>query len=108
MDIAKRAAEIYAEYGTIKQTARIIGVSPQTVKRLLISQGVYSTPLTQRVEALRALGKTDAQIAGEMGISVKWVIANTPYTRGTYKGEKKTLNAQHIAACRQRKAENQK
>jgi DNA-binding CsgD family transcriptional regulator len=107
MDIAKRAAEIYAEYKSIKQAAKILNVSEQTVKRLLISQGLFESELTLRISRLRGEGKTDEQIASSLGIGVNAVLANSPYTKWTYKGEEKSINAQRIAECRKRKTERE-
>lgn len=64
---------------SIREVGRIMHLSEAETKRLLIEGGWYSTKETRAVRKLMRSGKTDAEIAEELEMSVRKVRALKPY-----------------------------
>ena len=93
----------------MSETARILDVSPQTVKRILISNGIFPPKRAQQIANLNNLGMTVSDIAEFLKISEDTVRSNLPYTKGGYATGQKSKNAKKIAQCRNnKKAKSQK
>ena len=69
----------YRETGSIRQTARQCNAHIDTVRRCLITAGLYTNERVERVTALREQGLTTSQIAAELGCSELTVVNNSPY-----------------------------
>ena len=90
-------------------TARILDVSPQTVKRILISNGIFPSKRAQQIANLNDLGLNVSDIAEFLKISKDTIRSNLPYTKGGYATGPKSENAKKIAQCRaNKKAKSQK
>ena len=90
-------------------TARILDVSPQTVKRVLISNGIFPSKRAQQIANLNDLGMNVSDIAEFLKISKDTIRSNLPYTKGGYATGPKSENAKKIAQCRtNKKAKSQK
>ena len=90
-------------------TARILDVSPQTVKRVLISNGIYPSKRAQQIANLNDLGMNVSDIAEFLKISKDTVRSNLPYTKVGYATGQKSKNAVRVARCRtNKKAKSQK
>ena len=93
----------------MSETARILDVSPQTVKRVLISNGIFPSKRAQPIANLNDLGLNVSDIAEFLKISNDTVRSNLPYTKGGYATGPKSENAKKIAQCRaNKKAKSQK
>ena len=93
----------------MSETARILDVSPQTVKRVLISNGIFPSKRAQPIANLNDLGLNVSDIAEFLKISEDTVRSNLPYTKGGYATGLKFENAKKIAQCRANKrAKSQK
>ena len=93
----------------MSETARILDVSPQTVKRVLISNGIFPSKHTQQIDNLNDIGLNVSDIAEFLKISEDTVRSNLPYTRGGYATGQKSKNAVRVARCRNNKrAKSQK
>lgn len=103
---ARDILSTYEKTGSIRATAKELGIGYQVVRRVLITYGVYASQTTQRVEDLRNSGKTIDDIARELHIGRNWAICNLPYTKGSYRIGEKTVNAQRIAESRKRRNKN--
>lgn len=103
MAIGDRILELYNTHKSIKAVARESGLSEQTVRRMLISRGVYPNEISKQIARLRLSDCSDEEIMEIMGISRKVLQSQSPYTRGTYKGSNKSANACYIAKFRARK-----
>ena len=79
-------------------------LSAPKVKRILITSGLYSTPRTEEIAAMRRQGMTVEQIAEELGITVAAVQAHLPYIKGHYMAEYPTINALRIRRSREKKS----
>lgn len=100
----KEILDKYAETQSIRATASCLGLAPQTVKRRLITHGVYTSPIVRNVDELLRAGYTVQEAAKELGIGVNAVLANMPHTKGSYAIGEKTENAKRIEKCRNKKA----
>ena len=90
-------------------TARILDVSPQTVKHVLISNGIFPSKRAQQIANLNDLGLNVSDIAEFLKISEDTVRSHLPYTKGGYATGQKSKNAVRVARCRtNKKAKSQK
>lgn len=69
----------YQETGSIRRTAQQCNAHIDTVRRCLITAGLYTNERVERVTALREQGLTTSQIAAELGCSELTVVNNSPY-----------------------------
>ena len=93
----------------MSETARILDVSLQTVKRVLISNGIFPSKRAQQIANLNDMGLNVSDIAELLEISEDTVRSNLPYTKGGYATGPKSENAKKIAQCRaNKKAKSQK
>ena len=93
----------------MSETARILDVSPQTVKRVLISNGIFPSKRAQPIANLNDLGLNVSDIADFLKISKDTIRSNLPYTKGGYATGQKSKNAVRVARCRNNKrAKSQK
>lgn len=101
--------ESYEITKNMSKTARILDVSPQTVKRVLISNGIYPSKRAKQIAILNNLGMNVSEIAEFLKISEDTVRSNLPYTKGGYATGQKSKNAVRVARCRNNKrAKSQK
>lgn len=93
----------------MSETARNLKLSEQTVKRVLITNGIYPSERAKEVARLRLTGMTVPEISEYLKITEKIVLSNLPYTKGSYATGPKSENAEKIAKCRaNKKAKSQK
>lgn len=85
MEIIERALQIYGNTQSIKETARILQISEQVVRRYLINAGAYTSPQIASILSLHEEGKTVPEICSLLNISRSAVQSVLPYTKGTYK-----------------------
>lgn len=88
---------------SIRKTASDTGVSEHSVRKILITAGMFTSPLVERIKELEAAGMPRHDIAAHLKISKSCVDANTPYSKGTYLDQNKSQNAIRIAKCREQK-----
>ena len=91
---------------SIREVGRIMHLSEAKVKRLLIDGGWYSTKETRAVRKLMRSGKTDEQIAEELGITTHKVRVLKPYKDSRIYGIG-TVSAQKNRMYRRRKSEDE-
>lgn len=104
MDALQQTIVRLSEQGVpVKQIARRTGTSEQKVRRVLITMGMWSSPLSEQIRRMLDDGKTLDEIAAALHMTRKNVIIYTPYTKGMYNAEYPTVNALRIRACKQRK-----
>ena len=101
--------ESYEITKNMSETARILDVSTQTVKRVLISNGIYPSKRAHQIANLNDLGLNVSDIAEFLKISEDTVRSNLSYAKGGYATGQKSKNAVRIAKCRNNKrAKSQK
>ena len=91
---------------SIREVGRIMHLSEAKVRRLLIEGGWYSTKETRAVRRLMRSGKTDEQIAEELGITTHKVRVLKPYQDSRIYGIG-TVSAQKNRMYRRRKSEDE-
>ncbi|MGN8762669.1 hypothetical protein [Oribacterium sp. HCP3S3_B9] len=91
---------------SIREVGRIMHLSEAKVKRLLVEGGWYSTKETRAVRRLMRSGKTDEQIAEELGITTHKVRVLKPYKDSRIYGIG-TVSAQKNRMYRRRKSEDE-
>ena len=91
---------------SIREVGRIMGLSQEKTRRLLIEGGWYSTQETRSVRKLMRQGLKDGEIAKELGIPVKKVSSLKPYKDSRIYGIG-TVNAQRNKEYRRRKSEDE-
>lgn len=101
--IARRVCAIYQEENSIKAVSRFTDLSEWTVRKILITAGLYDSERVRQINELRAQGKTISEIAELLNITTSMVTGYIPYQRAMYCGLNKTTNAQKIAQWRRRK-----
>lgn len=84
--------------------AEEFSMTPIKVRKLLITSGVYETPISIAVNKLYRDGKTVKDIQKIMGLSSASVNGYLPYNKTVYKMEEATLTAERLRKYRQRKA----
>ena len=99
---------IYAETGSLKETARVIGVSAQKVRRLLLTAGIIpDNPRTVEIQYLRRQGTSVDSIAKKLKISKKAVLGHLPYQKVEYGRADASENAIRIRRYRQKQCPSQ-
>lgn len=93
----------YRATGSIKATARSSGLSEYTVRRLLYTEGEYTSPRANQIAKLAAQGYTREEIAKILHISQSCIINYWPYSRGTRSCGERSENALRIERCRRKK-----
>lgn len=94
---------LYEQGEPIKRIAHRLSLSEGKVKKILITAGLYSSPLTRDIAERTKAGQTVEQIAVALGVSKNVILGNMPYTKGMYNAEYPTINAIRIRKCKLRK-----
>lgn len=88
--------------------AEEFSLSSLKVRKLLVTAGVYDTPICRRVQELYAVGKTVKEIQHLTGLSAASVSGYLPYRKTVYKLEDRTVLAERLQRYRERKLAVQK
>lgn len=107
MPIQKNVVEHYQLHHSVNEASREFGISAQTVRRILITNGIYLSERSREVARLRLMGMTVPQIAEYLNLDEKVVKSHLPYTKGSYASGEKSLNAERIAKIRARKKQQE-
>ena len=91
---------------SIREVGRIMGLSQEKTRRLLIESGWYSTQEIRSVRKLMRQGLKDDEIAKELDIPLKKVSSLKPYKDSRIYGIG-TVNAQRNKEYRRRKSEDE-
>ena len=110
IELYDRVIESYAKTSSVKKTAEELGISVIKVRRVLITEGLWSSPTSEKIIELHKQGYSTAEIANMLHYTEKNVQAFLPYIRGTYWRENKSQDSVRSKEYRernQRAAENQ-
>lgn len=83
--------------------ARRLKISEQKARKILITAGAWSSPLSLKIAKMREGGKSIGEISESLGITRNAVLSYTPYDRGMQNAEYPTVNALRIRKCRRNK-----
>lgn len=103
MSVYEEVLTAYRKRKTLRGAASEAGVSVYTVRRVLITAGLYKSPKTKRIRELSAAGMPMKDIAEMLHITPNAVSGHMPYRRGCRADWPETENAQRIRECRARK-----
>jgi hypothetical protein len=92
------------EHKPLKHVAEELGITPLKVRKLLITAGAYQSSASMCVAALRADGKTIAQIQEATGLGRASVHGYLPYTKGLYNAAELSTDAERVRLYRARQA----
>lgn len=108
-DLYSRIIESYKKTASVKKTAEELGTSVIKVRRVLITEGLWSSPTSLKILELYEQGLTTSEIAEKLCYTEKNVQAFLPYKRGTY-GNGQSIDSVRSKEYRERNhqaAENQ-
>lgn len=91
---------------SVKEIAKWNNISVHKATKILVTAGVYSSDVYDKVKALREAGKSDVEIAAKLLLGKSVMDRYTPYSKAIYNSEIASTNAQNIRECRKRKKEN--
>lgn len=91
-----------------KKIAHQLGISEQKVRKILITAGAWSSPLSEAIARMIKDGKDIDEIADALNISRNAVLSYMPYDRGMQGAEYPTINALRIRKCRAKKKEGER
>ena len=94
--------EVYLQTGSVKETAELLNTYPIKVRRVLITEGLWSSRTSEAIGALWNQGMTVAEIAEKLCLSEKNIQSYLPYTRGQYGGENRSDTAVRSGIYRER------
>jgi transcriptional regulator with XRE-family HTH domain len=73
----------YAEHKNIKATAKNLGWSHVKTRRILINEGIITTPRAEKIRALHSEGLSASEIAAALGVTRQAVNTYVPYVRAS-------------------------
>lgn len=103
-ELINAVTEVYKEKKEIRATALELSLSPNKVKKLLITGNVLSYSETVQIQFLMQQGKTIEEIQHIMGLSYSSIHAYLPYTKVIYKMSEISQNAERIKTYKARKS----
>ena len=81
-DIYNQIIKEYQFTGSIIDIAEKLGISCTKVRRVLITEGLWSSRTSEEIGKLAKEGYSSGQISARLHITIKNVQAYLPYTRG--------------------------
>ncbi len=98
----RAVVETYLDTNKVTVTAKKLGISEVRVRKVLLTEGLWSSKTSVSVQQYLAKGRTTEEIANLLQTSVKAVQQYVPYSRGLYGQENRSASAQHASAYRER------
>lgn len=92
----------YLDTESVKETAKELHTTPVKVRKVLITEGLWSSKTSVEIQHYLNLGKTTAEIAEILSTTEKAVQQYLPYTKGIYKGDNPSVGALNTAEYRAR------
>lgn len=91
--------EAFRSEGTSLKASKLLGISEQKCRKILVSCGEIPNPYGKQIEALLKQGKTYSEIGKILGISKSCAATYAPYSRKIYNSNQ-TENALKVAQTR--------
>lgn len=101
-ELYDRIIETYRQTHSVKKTAEILGTSVIKVRRVLITEGLWSSTTSRKICELWEKGMSTKEIAEQLHYTEKNVQAFLPYTKGDYGREGKSLDSVRSKEYRER------
>jgi predicted transcriptional regulator len=93
VETIEKVVAVYKKVGSIRETALQTEISATKVRKILITEGLWSSQRSQQIRELSDQGKTSSEIAEALQISVVMVQNYLPYGKGLYDELEKTDTA---------------
>lgn len=90
IELYDRIIASYLNTYSVKATAEELGTSVIKVRKVLITEGLWSSPTSRKIMELIEQGLSTKEIAERLNYTEKNVQAFSPYTRGEYGRENKS------------------
>jgi hypothetical protein len=74
--------ELYKATNSVRATAAALDISYTTVRKVLVSNGQFSSPHMDEVVRMQESGLSPQEIADALGVKRAAVMSFLPYTRG--------------------------
>lgn len=87
---------------SVKDLAEDYGIGEEKIIKLLVTCGVYSSDIYDRIKDMRLSGKSDDEIMSIVGLSKKSFNRYIPYTKGLYGLKEPSDNAKKLREWRKR------
>lgn len=87
----------------LKLLAEEFSMTPIKIRKLLVTAGVYETPISNKIQSLYQEGKSIKEIQEITGLSAASVNGYLPYKKTVYKMSETTLLAERLRKYRNRK-----
>lgn len=100
----EKVVKTYRKTESIRETAAYHKISRVKVRKLLITEGLYSTPESIKVNDLLSKGLSTEEVAEKLGMSVGSVNNLSAYRKGENKLEHPTKNAINARKWREKNA----
>lgn len=101
-ELYKRIVDSFLDTESVKATAKELGTSVVKVRKVLLTEGLWSSKTSEEIQYYLNAGKTTAEIAVLLSTTEKAVQQYLPYTRGLYNSENPTVSAVNSADYRER------
>lgn len=95
--------ERYIALESMKMVAAELNISHLTVRRALITAGLFTSARAEQIQHLYATGMSIKTIAEHLKISTSTVSSYLPYSKGPRKDWAATVNSMRIKKCREKK-----
>lgn len=102
-ELYDRIIDSYKKTSSVKKTAGELKTSAIKVRRVLITEGLWSSATSRSIHDLREQGLDTKQIAEKLHYTEKNVQAFSPYTKGAYDRENKSAYSVQSRKYRERK-----
>lgn len=88
---------------SLREIAQKLDISVQKVRKILITEGLYTSPEIQRIQALIDSGMSVEEVADQLGLTRNAVSAALPYRTGPYYSSAPSPNALAIRRWKENK-----
>lgn len=105
-ELMNEVVDVYLNSGenvSIRKIADEFGMTPLKIRKLLVTSGVFSSDICNKVLELSKSGKSVPEIQRITGLSRASVHSYLPYSKIIYNAEEVSLNAERIRLYRARK-----
>lgn len=103
VELYDRIVESYLDTNSVKVTAEELGTSVIKVRKVLITEGLWSSPTSRKIMELIEEGLSTKEIAERLNYTEKNVQAFSPYTKGEYGRGNKSYSSLRSKEYRERK-----
>lgn len=94
--------EYFGKTKSVKKTAAELGTSIVKVRRVLITEGLWSSATSRKILELHKQGLTTKEIAERLHYTEKNIQAFLPYSRGTYGQDNQSMHSLRSKEYRER------